>query len=388
MIPTQLTILELYEAVWKTPLKSLAEQWHLSANELGKLLDKHNIPRPPNGYWTKKAVGKVLQIAPLPSELNRLTSIDLSSLQRQGRRTEKPKAALLPSPDKPLDFYPLLQGIKASLGEPSYRYDFILTQAYNDNRVMRLDVSLGQRDRAIVILHSLLSAFDERGWQVKVEKPRYEKRLLNIVTVDNVDLKFRLRERLIQQKRELSAQEKSDKANGKWIWKEKINVPSGKLQLFIDSPLPKGLKSVFEDKASGTLESQLGLFIEYLVASSRHAHHLAEERRISEVQRLAEQSRRWEFESAVKEEQQRIELLLDMASKWQRANQCRKFISEVLNSSKSAEFDTAALHSWQKWSERVADVIDPLNSAELRGQVADIESTSDKIFLTAISMLL
>lgn len=129
MIPTQLTIQKLYEAVWKTPLKLLAERWHLSANELGKLLDKHNIPRPPNGYWTKKAVGKELTIAPFPSELNRSTLIDLSSLQRHAAGTEKPEAAPLPSPKKPLDFYPLLKGIKGSLGEPSDRYNFILTQA-------------------------------------------------------------------------------------------------------------------------------------------------------------------------------------------------------------------------------------------------------------------
>ena len=253
--------------------------------------------------------------------------------------------------------------------------------------MIRLDVSLGQRDRAIGILHSLLSAFDELGWQVKVEKPRYEKRLLNIVTVENVDLKFRLRERLIQQQRELSVQEKSDKANGKWIWKEKINAPSGKLQLFIDSPMPKGLKSVFEDKASGSLESQLGLFIEYLVASSRHIHHLAEERRISEAKWLAEQSLRLEFESAVKTEQQRIELLLDMVSRWQRVNECRKFISEVLSSRKSTGLDTLHLQRWQKWSESVADALDPLNSAELREQISSIETTSEKIFLKAISKM-
>ncbi len=387
MIPTQLTILELHLAVWKTPLKALAEQWHLPALELGKLLDKHSIPRPPNGYWTKKAVGKEMPIVPLPSGLNQSTFIDFGSLQRNDRCTEKPKADQLASPKKPLDFYPLLKGVKASLAEPSYQYDYILTQAFNDNQVMRLDVSLGQKDRAIGILHVLLSAFDGRGWQVKVEKPGYEKRLLNIVTVEDVELKFRLRERLIQQQRELSTKEKSDKANGKWVWKEKINVPCGKLQLLIDEPMPKGFKSVFEDKTTESLESQLGIFIANLEVSAKHARHLEEELRIREAERLAEQSRRWEFESAVKAEQQRIELLLDMASKWQRAHQCRKFISEVLSSSKSADLDTTDLLRWQKWGESVADAIDPLNSAELREQVAGINFISSEIFLRAISKL-
>ncbi len=387
MIPKQLTIRELYEAVWNSPLKALAEKWHLPANELGKLLDKNSIPRPPNGYWTQKAVGKEMPIVPLPSGLNQSTSIDLDSLQRNARRNEKLKAEPLTSPKKPLDFYPLLKGIKASLITPRHQYDYILTQDYRDDRVMRLDVSLGQRDRAIDILHTLLSVFDERGWQLKVEKSLYDRRLLNIVNVENVGIKFRIRERLIRQKRELSVKEKLDKENGRWIWKETINVPSGKLQLIIDEPMPDRFQSIFEDKKSESLESQLGTFIEYLIACSKHAHHLAEERRISEAKRLAEQSLRREFESAVKAEQLRIENLLSMAARWQRANQCRMFISEVLSSKESREFDTLNLRIWQKWSERVADAIDPLNSPDLREQVADIETTSEQIFLKAISKL-
>ena len=50
MLPTQLTVSNLYEAVWHEPLKSLAERWQLHPHALGQLLDRHSIPRPPNGY--------------------------------------------------------------------------------------------------------------------------------------------------------------------------------------------------------------------------------------------------------------------------------------------------------------------------------------------------
>ena len=387
MIPTKLTILELYEAVWKAPLKSLAEQWHLHPYALGKLLDKHNIPRPPNGYWTKKAVGKEITVPILPQALQRSHLIDLSELQRNIRDTERRKASSLPTPKKPLDFYPLLKGIKTSLSKPGYQYDFILNQTYDDNRVLRLDVSLEQIDRSIGILHLVLSAFDEHGWKVKVGKPKYEKRLMNTVTVDNVDIQFRLRERLIQKKRELSSKEKLDKASNKWIWKENINVPSGRLQLYIDGPMPKGFKSVFEDKPTQSLEYQLGIFVEHLIVCSEHSRRLAEERRICDLEWQAEQARHAEFERAVKVEQQRIESLLGMVAKWQRADQCRTFISEVLSCSQFAEFDAANLQKWQTWSESVADAFDPLKSVELRDQVADIESIREVIFFRAISKL-
>ena len=279
-----------------------------------------SLGNPENGYWTKKAVGKEITVPILPEALSRSLLIDLSELQRNIRDTERRKASSLPTPKKPLDFYPLLKGIKASLSKPSHQYDFILNQTYDDNRVLRLDVSLEQIDRSIGILHLVLSAFDEHGWKVKVGKPKYEKRLMNTVTVDNVDIQFRLRERLIQKKRELSSKEKLDKASNKWIWKENINVPSGRLQLYIDGPMPKGFKSVFEDKPTQSLEFQLGIFVEHLIVCSEHSRRLAEERRIRDLEWQAEQSRRAEFERAVKTEQQRIESLLGMVAKWQRAN--------------------------------------------------------------------
>lgn len=45
-----ITIRELHEAFWQTPLKQLAEQYEIHAHELGKLCDDYDTPHPPSGY--------------------------------------------------------------------------------------------------------------------------------------------------------------------------------------------------------------------------------------------------------------------------------------------------------------------------------------------------
>ena len=59
---------ELYEQVWAVPMRTLAQQYGLSDVGLAKICKKHEIPRPPRGYWAKgEALRKPLK-TPLPWE--------------------------------------------------------------------------------------------------------------------------------------------------------------------------------------------------------------------------------------------------------------------------------------------------------------------------------
>jgi len=57
---------ELYDQVWKTPMRTLANRYGLSDVGLAKTCKSHDIPRPPVGYWAKKEVGKAPPKPPLP----------------------------------------------------------------------------------------------------------------------------------------------------------------------------------------------------------------------------------------------------------------------------------------------------------------------------------
>lgn len=70
---------ELYEAVWKTPVSRLAEDFGLSDTGLRDVCRRYGVPLPGRGYWPKQAAGKEL---PAPDQLpgDPDESIDLERL--------------------------------------------------------------------------------------------------------------------------------------------------------------------------------------------------------------------------------------------------------------------------------------------------------------------
>ncbi|HEY1686232.1 MAG TPA: hypothetical protein VGG19_15810 [Tepidisphaeraceae bacterium] len=66
-IRIRLTRQELYEKVWSTPCIKLAAEFRISDVLIGKICAKHQIPKPPPGYWAKLAHGAAMIRPPLPS---------------------------------------------------------------------------------------------------------------------------------------------------------------------------------------------------------------------------------------------------------------------------------------------------------------------------------
>ncbi len=57
---------ELYQLVWQEPMVRLAKTYGLSDVGLAKICRKHNIPRPPRGFWARKRHGQNPRQIPLP----------------------------------------------------------------------------------------------------------------------------------------------------------------------------------------------------------------------------------------------------------------------------------------------------------------------------------
>lgn len=60
----------LYDLVWLTPIHQLAKQYGLSDVGFAKICKRHNIPRPPRGYWARLAAGQSPPQTPLPDPDN------------------------------------------------------------------------------------------------------------------------------------------------------------------------------------------------------------------------------------------------------------------------------------------------------------------------------
>ena len=58
MAPVILTRRELYDLVWSKPLRDVAADLGISDVGLGKVCERHRVPRPEQGYWNKVNAGK------------------------------------------------------------------------------------------------------------------------------------------------------------------------------------------------------------------------------------------------------------------------------------------------------------------------------------------
>lgn len=57
---------EFYDLVWSKPMIHLAKELGVSDVALHKICRKHGIPKPPLGWWAKKAAGMAVEQIPLP----------------------------------------------------------------------------------------------------------------------------------------------------------------------------------------------------------------------------------------------------------------------------------------------------------------------------------
>jgi hypothetical protein len=385
MKTTTISASELYESVWQHPLKSLADKWHMHPHALGQLLDKHGIPRPGNGYWTKKSTGKPVVVTPFPESLPRNILIDISCLQFSKVQKSKSVEARLPNPTKSLGKYPLLKVIKESLRKPSFQWDFLLTQDFNDANVLRVDVSQDQKDRAINILHRLLAVMDKNNWPVLVEKSRYERRLTNVVIIDDEKISFRLREKLKQVKRELTEKDLEEKKKWGRIWYEKINIPSGELHLTIDGPLPSGFSQVILDKKNFSLEDQLGHFIHNLIVSAEYSKVLRKEREEEQVIYRRKQAVWDQYESLVTAQTQNIKTFFSLFEKSQRAEQCRALIDAITASETFKQKSESEQKRWLMWANSIVDTIDPVTTFEMPELMDEQNCLTKAVFARSIN---
>ncbi len=72
--------------VWEKPMRQLAGEFGLSDVGLAKACKKHDIPRPPRGYWARLAAGQKPRKIPLPKGED--ISISFDAELNTGRRAE------------------------------------------------------------------------------------------------------------------------------------------------------------------------------------------------------------------------------------------------------------------------------------------------------------
>ena len=209
----RLTREELYEQVWKMPMRLLAKSYGISGVGLAKVCKRHKIPRPSLGYWAKKQIGKAPRRPALPaihdSMLERVEFMGCPWRDTsEPRRFFDPQIADLVAAEAQKRIV-ILEHLRAP-------HPFgVATRAWYQQRSERrgphqgapqkpcvrdwsealdIDVTENTLGRALRIIDALLKAFEARGYTVRLQNAEWKR--TTAVNVLGEESRFCIRERL------------------------------------------------------------------------------------------------------------------------------------------------------------------------------------------------
>ena len=370
--------LELYRQVWETPVTRLAKEYGLSDVGFAKICKKYNIPRPPRGYWAKKAAGQRMPKEPLPKRSSE-EIIEISpNLSNQFNSTENPN--LLKYLEREQNFTPIVVAKALRNPHPFVARSAELLQLCEPNDVGILEstdkncldirVSKSSLRRALRIMDALIKGLLERRFEVYQEKDSFE------VMIDGERLGFGISEEVVSKK----TQPKDTDLDGYYQFGHSrfdyVRFPSDKLCLTIHDRsyfYSDNFRKNWRDTKRKQLEDNLDAFVIGLIkrAAKKKEYRLQkeeEERKRQEMARLREEERQRQAElnRKIQEERTRVSNLITDAENHQKSMQILDFVAAVEKEHRNGNavyVDADEYESWVKWARDQADRLDPLSDS-------------------------
>lgn len=261
---------ELYKKVWETPITRLAKEYSLSDVGFAKICKKHNIPRPPRGYWARKAAGYNVKRLPLPPGENVTISISPNPYSRNANKNKELVARM--SPYIQSEEEPIVVPIRLSSPHPLTKQssEIFNGRQPNDaglvnppkNGCLDITVSKGSLRRALRIMDTAIKALEKLGYNVYLSEGRTKTK------IQKVSISFGINEKLSTKKKR---PEEHD-LNGRYRFGHsrfiEERVPSGDLCLTIHEAEDfyiYGCQQNWNDGKKSKLENRINSFIDGLV---------------------------------------------------------------------------------------------------------------------------
>jgi hypothetical protein len=163
----------LYERVWTTPIQHLASEYGVSGSYLARVCTALNVPRPPVGYWQKKAVGKEKPRPPLPAaepgdQLTWSSGVPLALPRVPPRPVLKRRAHNADGHREAL--HPLLRGTEALFRKTRKIEDYEYLRPYKE---LLPDIVTAEAclERALGYADALYNALGRKGHRVMLAAP-------------------------------------------------------------------------------------------------------------------------------------------------------------------------------------------------------------------------
>lgn len=367
---------ELYEMVWATPTQEIAAKYGLSDVALGKICRKLGVPKPPRGWWARKATGQSLMPAILPKRLaSQNSGVYLTETPKvvtaQGELDSTVLALIdelsltenkITVPEKLLRPHRHIRESRQLLrGSETDKYG-ILTGRYHKD-CLNIRVSKRSLNRALLFLDTLFKSLESHSFEICITH-KYGAR--TVARIRGIDLEITLFERSSRFEQVLTEKQRKEL----WLYDRFRFEPSGEFELIL-SRWPLNQRH-WKDTSKRRIEEKLNDIVAEFVRS-------AELVRIEEEKREAERNRQIQLEIAAEEErqrqlieQQKREELETQAIQWRRANDLRQFLDAcereflsrgILLTPESPEA------CWLIWAREHADKVDPCTGNPILGSV-------------------
>lgn len=308
-----LTRQELYDKVWSTPMRTLARTYGLSDVGLAKICERHDIPRPPMGHWSKLQFGKESPQVPLPpcdDPRMEVVRLETHFTPPEEVAAEKPQMSMPPGRQEQedrievretlADPHPLIERTLRSLEAARPGENGLVRP--RASRCLAVSVSPNLIQRSLRIFDALLKAIEERGHKASVSN---EPGHLTQVVILNEAVGIELQEHLERKERPAPAPGPRQRHEFSFVKSPPVvydYVPSGTLALRIEGAFGVGYRRTWSD-GKKTLEAQLNKFVAGLaraaegIKAERLRKELEEQRRRdAERQRQLEEARKAEAE--------------------------------------------------------------------------------------------
>ncbi|HVY32291.1 MAG TPA: cell envelope integrity protein TolA [Polyangiaceae bacterium] len=358
---------ELYEQVWTTPLLRLALQYGVSNVALGKTCKRLNIPTPGRGYWARIAAGEKLKRPPLPKASARQEWVRLEqdpTVEPVETKAQAPDVAVPATLTAAHPAIRMLAGLlaKAPLDE-------------HQRLAVRggcLAVTVDTHKRALLLLDGLCKALESRSHLVELVATD-QKEFKLVASANGEVIPFSLSERLERTEHKQTAAEHERAATGERSAIRKYDYwPGGRLRIdILESRLARAMWSDLDTRPLDRVLGQVIIGIEAAAEDRRRLKQEAEQRRLEQLQRQAEEDvrrqRQAEAQAREREKQKLAEykrlLARDVdrvAARWAQAKLVRDFV-EAYDAALPVVARTDMAVRWLEAVRRYATKLDPLN---------------------------
>ncbi|MFO0680500.1 MAG: hypothetical protein U0234_00550 [Sandaracinus sp.] len=371
--PHRIERTELYAAVWEEPATRVAARYSITSTALAKICRKLRVPTPPRGYWAKRAAGQRVARAALPrlvpgqKTVHVITSPATPQPPRDG--VVEPTVVV---PDVVDELHPMLKRFESRLRR---RRD---KNIWAETSCVDIRVSPELLDRALRIMHALLTALSSCGIEVEVTPPSETtsgaiEPSSTVATIDGVRLRFGLLEELRWERPELppstsrlrpvwpATDASAEIAAIERRLRERVEpppakqVPTGVLCIWIDAGiyLHAPVRRHVRDTKRSSLESRLGEVVVQLQAVARAVRE--QRARDAEAARQREIDReRWAIEERAREREKRLRE--DLLARYDAFSGVEKILALVHAVEACADATPSSL-AWAAWARGRADVV-------------------------------